>query len=88
MNFREYEWDDVNIEHIAQHGVISQEVEEASSNSPLIFRRNDRYLVYGQSDSGRYLFIVVVLKKDKVARVITARDMSKTEHKLYHKKRG
>lgn len=89
MFFREYDWDDINVEHIAQHRVIPQEVEESCFNEPLIMRRGrNKYIVYGRSDSGRYLFIVVVCKDRGRGRVITARDMTKSERRLYNIKRG
>ena len=89
MIFREHDWDDVNIEHIAGHGVIPQEVEEACFNEPLVRKiRKNRYIVYGRNDSGRYLFIVTIYKGKGVVRVITARDMTDSEHRLYNRKRG
>ena len=89
MLFKEYEWDDINIEHISRHEVISQEAEEACFNEPLIMRLGkNRYSVYGRSDSGRYLFIVAAYKGGGMARIITARDMTKSERVLYNRKRG
>ena len=88
MNFKEYDWDDINIEHIAQHGVIPQEVEEACFNQPLVMRLGrNRHLVYGRSDSGRYLFIVAIDKGKGLVRIISARNMSKSERRLYNRKR-
>jgi uncharacterized DUF497 family protein len=46
-------------------------------------------LLYGVTDSGRYLFIVFMIKKkDKqnIARVISARDMTQKERRYYRKK--
>ena len=88
MNFREYDWDDINIEHLAEHGVTPQDVEEACFNQPLIMRAGtSRYIVYGRSDSGRYLFIVAIHKEKGLIRIISARGMSKSECKLYNRKR-
>lgn len=89
MLFREYEWDDINIEHIARHRVIPQEVEESCFNEPLVMGPGkNKYIIYGRSDSGRYLFIVVVYRTKARGRVITARDMTKSERGLYNRKRG
>lgn len=89
MRFKKYDWDDANIEHIAKHGVTPQEVEEACFNEPFILKaRKTRYLVYGRSDNGRYLFMVTAHRAKEAARIVTARDMNASEHKLYNKKRG
>ena len=88
MRFREYDWDDVNIAHIAKHGVTSQEVEEACAGFPMIMQtRNRRYLVYGRDDRGRYLLVVIAYKGGDRLRVITARDMNDPERRLYHRKK-
>lgn len=42
----------------------------------------DRFLALGQSDAGRLLFIVCVMRGDKL-RVISARDMTRREQKEY-----
>ena len=89
MLFKEYEWDDINIEHIARREVIPQEAEEACFNEPLIMRLGrNKYTTYGQSDSGRYLFLIVIYKGKRMVRIITARDMTKSERSLYNRKRG
>ena len=89
MRFKEYEWDDINIPHICRHAVTPQEVEEACFNAPLIIKGGtNRYLVYGRSDSGRYLFIVAIYKDKNAIRPITARNMTDVERRLYNKKRG
>jgi len=89
VRFQRYEWDDVNIDHIGSHNVIPQEIEEANFNEPLVMKaRGKRYIVYGRSDSGRYIFIVAVYKGKGVVRAITARNMTQSERRLYNKKRG
>jgi len=83
-----FEWNEWNIEHIAQHAVTPQEVEEACYNQA-VFRKTTGglYLVYGQADAGRYLFIVVRYKAGGLVYVITARPMNKNEQKYYRKQR-
>ena len=89
MRFREYNWDDINIEHISGHGVIPHEVEEACFNEPLIMRAGkNKYYVYGRSDAGRYLFIVSSYKGAGIGRIITARDMTGSERRLYNRRKG
>ncbi len=87
MLYNAFEWDEENIEHILRHNVVPDEVEEACINKPHVRRTADkRYLVYGVTYSGRYLFIVGINKGKEVFRVITARDMTERE-KFFYKRR-
>lgn len=43
-------WDELNIEHIADHGVEPYEAEEVIDDDPLVVRAGkDRYAAYGQT---------------------------------------
>ena len=85
MRIKAYEWDEHNIEHIARHGVNPEEVEEACHNRPYVLAgRESRYLIYGQTDDGRYILTVGVYRGKGVMRVITARDMTEAEKKIRH----
>lgn len=87
MLFDEFKWDEGNVQHILRHNVIPDEVEEACVNKPHVRKSADRrYLVYGITDSGRYLFIVGTNKGKSIFRTITARDMTEREKSL-HKRR-
>ena len=68
---------------LARHSVTPDEVEEVFFNSPLKVRKasSGKYLLYGTSNSGRYLFVVFAWDESKV-RVITARDMTKAERRF------
>lgn len=86
---RRFVWDDENLDHIARHGVDADEVEEAITGQPLVFRGPDnRYLAYGRTDGGRLLFMVYVRRGRGAIRVLTARDMTEREKRLYRKRRG
>ena len=89
MEIREFDWDDDNIEHIARHQVSPDEVEDvAFDDEPWIRRgkKGTRYML-GFTISGRYLFVVYVLKRKGVARAVTAMDMDNKTRKLYKKRR-
>jgi uncharacterized DUF497 family protein len=89
MEIIEFEWDDDNIGHMANHGVYPDEVEGvAFDDEPWVKkgREGTRYLL-GYTVAGRYLFVVYVLKGRGIARVITAMDMDDKTRKLY-KRRG
>lgn len=79
-------WDEENIAHIARHNVTADEVEQEVF-APKIRLRKGRgtniYYLFGGTEVGRYLFIVLLDIGNSSARVITARDMSKKEKKWY-----
>jgi len=88
MHFWNFDWDEDNIEHIAAHGVELEEVEEALAGKPLIRRgRASRYLAFGRTAAGRYLFVVVRDLGKGWCRVVTARDMTVAERR-YYRRRG
>lgn len=83
----DFEWDEENIDHIAQHHVEPDEAEAVFDNRPLILRSQaGKYAAYGQSDEGRYL-LVVFIRKSGVCRVITARDLTDDEKKRLKRRR-
>jgi uncharacterized DUF497 family protein len=82
-----FEWDDENIEHIAQHHVETDEAEAVFDNKPLVLRSQaDKYVAYGQSDEGRYLMVVFV-RKSGLIRVVTGRDLTEGEKKRLKRRR-
>jgi uncharacterized protein len=85
--FNIFEWDEENIEHILRHNVVPEEVEEVCVNKPYVRKGADkRYLVYGITDSGRYIFIVGINRGKGIFRTITARDMTEGEKSLYRRR--
>jgi uncharacterized DUF497 family protein len=87
---RDLIWTEDNVEHIARHGVEPYEVEEAIWDDPHVRRGpgRSRYRVYGQTDGGRYLFVVLDREYDEVFYVVTARDMDVREKQRYRGARG
>jgi len=60
MRITELEWDYVNVEHIARHGVNILEVENICFESHLSIRgHNRRYILYGKTSNDRYLKVVL-----------------------------
>ncbi len=83
-----FEWLDWVVEKIiAKHGVDPAEVEECFVNRPQKVRRvqEGKYQLFGQANSGRYLFVVFVWK-GRYVRVITARDMDNSERTAFRRK--
>ena len=90
MKIQNITWDQETVDHIARHAVSPEEVEQVLFNDedvPIIMRgRENKYLIYGETDSGRFLFIVWVSKYRKT-RIITARDMTIKEKQFYRKRK-
>jgi uncharacterized DUF497 family protein len=86
-------WFDEIIEKLARkHNVSQNEVREVFENRPL-FRfvekghrpGEDVYASMGQTESGRYLIVFFIHKKNGGAMILSARDMTPAERKKYAK---
>ena len=87
MIISELEWDDENIEHIAQHNVGPQEVEEVCFGLHISQKAGDkRYILSGQSVGGRYINVVVEQVGKGLFRSITAFEMSESYKRRYMKR--
>ena len=94
MKITECLWLDEFVDKIIRkHHVSPEEVEEVFSRDPLIRRvetgkvkGEDLFVAFGTTDSGRYLTVLFVRKKDKRALVISAREMTKGERRKYGKR--
>ena len=94
MKITECLWLDQFVDKIIRkHHVSPEEVEEALFAKPYIrkvesgeVKGEDLYIAFGRTGAGRYLSVLFVLKKDRRALVISARDMTKRERKQYGKR--
>ena len=85
-----FQWDAGNADKIwDRHGVTPAECEELFFNRPLVVgvdeehsSAEDRLYALGQSDSGRLMFVVFTIRR-RLIRVISARDMSRKERRVY-----
>jgi uncharacterized DUF497 family protein len=85
---REWLFDEWNEEHIGQHGVIPEEVEEVCWQRPYVSKtRQERIRVIGQRDSGRYKVVILALKGRGSCYPITTRDATQAERHLFNKQR-
>lgn len=88
----EFEWDKGNRnKNLIKHNVTNKEAEEPFDNEPIFIKEDvkhsgveKRYQALGQTDSNRLLFLSFTLRNNKV-RIISARDMSKQERRIYEK---
>jgi uncharacterized DUF497 family protein len=86
-----FEWDDGNIDHIAEHGLEPEDVEDALLDprrlgTPAYNRGGEiRRAVLGATSAGRILFVVVTTR-DAMLRVVTARDATRDEQRRYRRR--
>jgi uncharacterized DUF497 family protein len=83
-------WPKDRIEHIALHNVDTHEVEEVCFGRSLVLRakskgENPVHYILGQTNSGRYLFCVIIHFPDGKGYPVTARDMTSKEKSRYKK---
>jgi uncharacterized DUF497 family protein len=86
-----FDWDEANLaKNWHKHRVSPWECEQVFFNVPLVVADDlthstvePRYYVLGQTDARRRLFIVFTVRGRRV-RVISARDMSPKERRIYH----
>jgi uncharacterized DUF497 family protein len=85
-----FDWDEGNVtKNWESHDVTVTECEQVFFNRPLIVRRDTghslaeaRYYVLGRTDGGRLLFEAFAIRQNKI-RIISARDMTRTEIQRY-----
>jgi uncharacterized DUF497 family protein len=85
-----FDWDDGNLEkNWLSHRVAFWEAEEPFFNQPLILKKDrrhssteDRRFALGQTDAGRLLFVSFTIRRNLI-RVISARDMTRRERRVY-----
>ena len=86
-----FQWDSGNSDkNWIKHKVTRFECEQVFFNQPLILKEDikhsteeNRYYVLGKTDNSRKLFIVFTIRKNLI-RIISARDMTKTEKRIYY----
>lgn len=85
-----FQWDAGNAGKILErHRVAPTECEELFFNRPLIVAQDEghsaakeRIYGLGQSDAGRLLFVAFTIR-GRLIRVVSARDMSRKERRIY-----
>lgn len=89
-----FDWDKGNKnKNWIKHQVQFYEAEEVFFNSPVIIlndikhsQSEQRFHIFGITDEGRKLAIVYTIRENKV-RVISAREMNRSEREYYEKQR-
>ena len=89
MKIKALYWDDVNIEHIAQHSLDPVDVEDVCFDKHISFRaRGRRYVLYGKTEGGSMIVVVLERLFGQVFRLITARRMTDKEKRSYRRRAG
>ena len=60
-----FSWDDVNRDHVARHAVSPEEAEDVVRTAEAPFPQtveDDKFVVWGTTEHGRYLQVIYVLK--------------------------
>ncbi len=94
MEINDIIWLDIFVDKIwTKHHVSTGEVEEVLNAAPKIrliekgdVKDENMYTAMGPTRGGRYLIIFFILKMNGMALVVSARDMSHKERRLYEKK--
>jgi uncharacterized DUF497 family protein len=85
----ELDIDDRNLVHLSQHGVSPEEIYQCLWNRKKVRAKKEergRYYLYGSTDGGKLLFVVLVDLGGGLARPISAREMTPAERRYYVKK--
>jgi len=85
-----FEWDEGNRnKNWIKHSVEIKEIEELFNNKPIVLfddkkhsNIEKRFGLLGKTNEGRLLSVVFAIRKEKI-RVITARNMSRAERRVY-----
>lgn len=86
MKIRNLIWDEWNIVHTAQHGVDQEEIEEiCSSRNFAIKSGKGKVAVWGQTENGRYVLVILGRREFDDYYPVSAREMDEREKRNYKK---
>lgn len=91
LRIESLEIDDQILDKIeSNHGVSLEEVEEACLSETHHIRRSKEglYKLFGQTAAGRYILVVLVNLGRGVWKIVTAREMTDSERRLYNESVG
>ena len=86
MKIRNLIWDEWNIAHILKHGVSQHEVEEVCLSRHFAIKSGrNKMAVWGQTDDGRYLLVILGIRDYGDYYPVSSRDMDEKEKRQYKK---
>lgn len=85
-----FQWDEGNLQkNYLKHNVSNLEAEEIFANEPIVIiddpphsATEKRHLAWGRTNNNRKLAVIFTIR-EKMIRVISARDMNKKERRFY-----
>jgi uncharacterized DUF497 family protein len=85
---REIHWTERAEAHIMRHNVTPDEVEQVINTRPRLTMngRDDTTFVLGTTSAGRYLAVVLAAADDGRQYVVTSRDMTSNERRVFRRK--
>jgi uncharacterized DUF497 family protein len=88
VKIHELIWPEDRVDHIAEHSIEPEEVEDVCFGASLVLRakahgQNPVYYVLGETRAGRLLFCVVIQFPDGKGYPVTARPMTDNEKRRY-----
>jgi len=95
MTHLRFEWDELNIAHLARHSIIPSEAEQVMLNRPIdlgteLRNGEERFAQVGETNSGRILIVITMHPNDGMVRVVTAWPAKKRLQRYFgsHKEAG
>ena len=89
MKIDELVFNERNIEHIARHNVLPEEVKEVIEGKILLLEAKlSRIMVIGKTKAGRYLAVILENVRGNIYFPVTARDADRKERKMYKEEIG
>lgn len=81
-------WSEEAEDHIARHGVLPEEVQQALYTRPrwIAPGRGETTLVYAMTDAGRYLLVVIAPALDGGVYIVAARRLTDSERRTFRQK--
>lgn len=71
--------------HVSRHGVERGEILQLLNHPHFLKKTKERYILYGKTDTGRYLTLVLK-RRGEVYLLVTARESTNEEKSLYRKR--
>ncbi len=74
----------------SKHNIAFSEVEEACLSDKKHVRKSkeELYKIFGQTEAGRYILVVLIDQGGSRWKIVTAREMTDSERQLYRKSVG
>ena len=85
QRFSMFRWDPRHVAHIARHNILPEDVDEVleDEHCRLLRGRDERYLLYGRTEAGRMIIVVIAGDVGRIGIPITSRDVTDAERRRF-----